>query len=148
LEGDIDAVAGEDIYLMIGVQGEVYPILREKFEKSYQPLADPYHEETEYIPALLNRGTGERREISSYAKTCLPKDSKWVRAKPLEKDTKVFTAWDIEKYFLGLKGDYLVANEGDFNDCYIVRKDIFLQTYTSAAGDVNGFGGKSPHAST
>ena len=129
LEGDIDAVTGNNIYLMIGIQGEVYPIFREKFEASYNISDLPYAEKTEYTPAILNRLTGERKVILPFAKTCVPKESKLVRAKALEKDAKLFTHWDTEKYFTGSAGDYIVANEGSYPDCYIVRGDIFLKTY-------------------
>lgn len=38
MEGDIDLQAKENIYIMIGIEGEIYPILREKFEKNYKVL--------------------------------------------------------------------------------------------------------------
>ncbi|MDR2770696.1 MAG: DHH family phosphoesterase [Clostridiales Family XIII bacterium] len=129
LEGDIDTLTGETVYLMIGMMGEVYPILRDKFESSYIARDEAYRRETEYAPALLNRVTGERKTISSAAKLCEPKDTKLVRAAALTKDTQVFSYWDTEKYFYGGKGDYLVANEGDYKDCYIVRQDIFAKSY-------------------
>jgi phosphoglycolate phosphatase len=128
LEGDIDAVAGENIYLMIGIEGEVYPILKEKFEMNYKSENVPYAKEAEYEPAIVNRFSGSRKLILPFAKTCVPKSTKLVRAKVVEKDTKVFSYWDTEKYFSGVKGDYLVANEGAYSDCYIVRRDIFLKT--------------------
>jgi phosphoglycolate phosphatase len=129
LEGDIDTIAGDDIYLMIGIQGEVYPILRDKFERGYIARGETYRKETDYRPTLLNRVTGERKNISSAARVCEPKDAKLVRAAVLEKDTKVFSYWDTERYFYGGKGDYLVANESDYQDCYIVRHDIFMESY-------------------
>jgi phosphoglycolate phosphatase len=139
LEGDVDTASGADIYLMIGILGEVYPILRERFEKSYAATDEPYVEALEYTPAVIDRITGERRSILPFARACLPRDEKLVRATPLEKDTKVFSYWDLEKYFYGSKGDYLVANEGDYGDCYIVRRGIFAESYAPAAdlGDRN-----------
>jgi len=129
LEGDIDAVAGGNIYLMIGIEGEVYPILKEKFDLNYSAENIPYTKEAEYEPAVVNRLSGSRKLILPFAKTCIPRSTKLVRAKPVEKDTKVFSYWDTEKYFSGIKGDYLVANEGAYSDCYIVRRDIFSKTY-------------------
>ena len=70
-----------------------------------------------------------RKEVLFFAKTCAPKNSKLVRARELEKDTKIFTYWDSEKYFYGTRGDWLVADEEAFNDCYIVRGDIFADSY-------------------
>jgi phosphoglycolate phosphatase len=129
LEGDIDTIVSKEIYLMIGIKGEVYPILREKFDAGYIVSDVPYKEKLEYTPAILSRVTGERKEVLFFANTCMPKNSKLVRAKELEKDTKIFTYWDSEKYFYGTHGDWLVADEGAFNDCYIVRRDIFADSY-------------------
>ena len=129
LEGDVDAVAEEGIYLMIGVRGEVYPIKKERFQASYKTSDAPFAAELEYTPAILNRVTGERRELMPYAYTCVPNDEKYVRARPLAKPTKVFTSWDTDKYFSGAAGDWLVANEGSYDDCYIVQGDIFTDTY-------------------
>jgi phosphoglycolate phosphatase len=129
LEGDVDMIAEDGIYLMIGVSGEVYPIRREKFEKSYIIGDAPYSETTEYSPVLINRSTGEKRSLLPFAKCCIPVGDKYVRAAVLTKDTKVFTSWDLEKYYYGAPGDRLVANEGDWSDCYIVRNEIFPASY-------------------
>jgi phosphoglycolate phosphatase len=132
LEGDIDTFAGVDIYLMIGIRGEAYPISRETFDRSYIALEEPYSEEAEYTPVILNRVTGEKRQILPYAQACVPHGEKLIRATPLLKDTKVFSHWDPEKYFCGVKGDYLAANEGNYEDCYIINCDIFTETYAPA----------------
>ena len=129
LEGDIDSVTNDNLYLMIGVKGETYPIRKNSFEASYNALGRPFSPKLEYIPAVLNRLTGQRCEILSYAKSCVPNNEKLVRARVLEKAAKVFTQWDTEKYFSGQPGDWLVANEGSHDDCYIVRSDIFAESY-------------------
>jgi phosphoglycolate phosphatase len=134
LEGDIDTVSGEDVYLMVGIQGEVYPILRDKFEKSYAVTGGRYEETWEYPPEVIHRSTGERRSILPFTYACLPRGEKLVRAKPVERDTKVFSYWDLEKYFYGMRGDFLVANEGDYGDCYIVRRNIFFDSYEAVEG--------------
>ncbi|MDR2088951.1 MAG: DHH family phosphoesterase [Clostridiales Family XIII bacterium] len=138
LEGDVDTVAGDGVCLMIGILGEVYPILRERFEKSYTALGEPYDVHLEYVPAVIDRVTGERRPILPFASACLPRGEKLVRATPLERDTKVFSYWDLEKYFHGTRGDFLVANEGDYGDCYIVRRGIFLESYELHEGGAYG----------
>jgi hypothetical protein len=33
------------------------------------------------------------------------------------------------KYFYGGVGDYLAANEDNHDDCYIIRSDIFADSY-------------------
>jgi len=129
MEGDVDTITSEDIYLMIGIKGEAYPIKKERFEQSYNVLGLHFTGRLEYVPAILNRLTSERRELADYAIACVPKDEKLVRARPLEKPAKVFTTWDTEKYFSGVKGDWLLATERSYEDCYIIRGDIFEETY-------------------
>jgi phosphoglycolate phosphatase len=129
LEGDIDLRAGEDIYVMIGIVGEVYPILRKKFEKSYDVLDTPYNLVTEYSPEIIDKITGEKLPLVSRAYSCVPKGEKIVRAYAVEKPTKVFSYWDSEKYFSAKAGDFLTANETDLSDCYIVNRQIFFDTY-------------------
>ncbi len=133
LEGDVDTVTDNNIYLMIGVKGEVYPIKKARFEASYSAFEQPFAANTEYIPAVINRYSGERKEIIGCARGCIPSDEKLVRAKALAKPTKVFTEWDTEKYYSGGPGDWLVANDGVFDDCYIVRRDIFEESYVAAS---------------
>jgi phosphoglycolate phosphatase len=52
-----------------------------------------------------------------------------VKAAPVEKHTKVFSYWDSEKYFSAVPGDFLAANETDLDDCYIVNRQIFFDSY-------------------
>ncbi|MDR2579943.1 MAG: DHH family phosphoesterase [Fibromonadaceae bacterium] len=129
MEGDIDLTARENIYVMIGIEGEVYPILKEKFEKNYVVLDKKYEPVTEYPPTVIDRYSGDKHSILSVAKTCVPISEKIVKAKQVEKRTKVFTYWDAEKYFSGISGDFLAANENDLNDCYIINERIFYKTY-------------------
>jgi phosphoglycolate phosphatase len=129
LEGDLDLVANENIYFMIGIEGEVYPILREKFEKNYIALHDEYQQVSEYVPIVINRNNGRKQSLVRFAKICFPKGEKIIKAKQIDKRTKIFTYWDTEKYFSGKPGDFLAANENDLGDCYIVNERIFYNTY-------------------
>ena len=131
LEGDVDTKTSDDICVMIGVEGEVWPIKRARLEETYYIYETPYREQAEYSPAVLNRNTGERRELLPLARACVSKSNRIARATELTKDTKVFTSWDLDKYYFGSKGDFLMATEGDYDDCYIVRRDIFFKTYAS-----------------
>ena len=133
LEGDVDTRTDDDLCLMIGVEGEVWPIKRARLEQTYNLLGTPYCRETEYAPMILNRHTGERRGLLPMAIACVPKEDRIVRGIELEKDTKVFTSWDLERYYSGKKGDFLVAAEGSYADCYIIRRDIFFKTYEPQA---------------
>lgn len=129
LEGDVDLTASADIYIMIGIEGEIYPIKKEKFEKNYKVLDKEYESVSEYPPTVINRYSGEKHSILSCAKTCVPVFEKIIRAKQITQRTKVFTDWDTEKYFSGVPGDFLAANENDLQDCYIVNERIFNKIY-------------------
>jgi phosphoglycolate phosphatase len=129
LEGDIDLLAKENIYVMIGIEGEIYPILREKFEKNYKVLDKKYEPVTEYPPTVIDRYSGDKRSILECAKVCVPINEKIVKARQISRRTKIFTYWDPEKYFSGVPGDFLTANENDLQDCYIVNERIFYKTY-------------------
>ncbi len=129
MEGDVDLTASENIYIMIGVEGEIYPILKEKFEKNYKVLDKEYELVSEYPPTVIDRYSGEKHSILSCAKVCVPVFEKIIKAKQIDKRTKVFTYWDTEKYFSGVPGDFLAANENDLQDCWIVNERIFHKTY-------------------
>lgn len=134
LEGDMDMVVEPDLYILIGIKGEVYPNTRVKFERSYEVLPGEYSLEectvdAEYVPTIKNRLTGATTPISAYAKKCVPTGDTFIYAKPVEKRMKVFTAWDEEKYMLGVPGDYLAIRCDDLHDMYIVEAKIFSKTY-------------------
>ncbi|MCL2637022.1 MAG: DHH family phosphoesterase [Oscillospiraceae bacterium] len=129
LEGDTEAQAGEDIYFMIGPLGEVYPIKAEKWANSYELTDEEFEKDYDYSPTVKNKYTGESLEIINYAKSCTAKGEVHIRAKPLIKNTKVFTAWNPEGYMYGKAGDMLAVRSDDGNDAYIIRRDIFEKTY-------------------
>lgn len=134
LEGDMDMMVEPDLYIMIGVKGEVYPNNRTKFNKSYQTLPGEYSLEectidAEYVPTIKNRLTGQTTPISKYARKCIPTGDTFIYAKQIDKRIKIFTAWDEEKYMLGVPGDYLAVRCDDNKDVYIVEKNIFAKTY-------------------
>jgi len=134
LEGDIDITIEEDLYIIIGVKGEVYPNRREKFERAYKVLDKKYvYEEcvisNDYVPTIKNRVNGRTLQLTDYAGVCVPTGNVQIYARPLEKGVKIFTAWDKEKYMLGKPGDYLVVRTDDFHDVYVVEEKIFGKTY-------------------
>lgn len=134
LEGDVDLKVTEDVIIMIGIKGEVYPIKADKFAKSYRVLSE--HSDLKdtsiqmkYIPAIKNRQDNTTQPITQFAGSCVTTERARIYAKPLTKTTKIFTAWDEEKYMLGKVGDYLAVRENDAHDIYAVEKNIFALTY-------------------
>lgn len=129
LEGDLEILAQEDTLLMIGIQGEVYPMKTEKFARSYQKSDEPYTIETEYIPSVHNRADGTVRNVTAYAKSCIPTGETVIYAKPIDTQMKIFTAWDRVNYMSGRAGDYIAARQDDLHDIYIIEQSIFAKTY-------------------
>ena len=135
LEGDIDLNASSEVYLMIGINGEVYPIKQTKHERDYDVRDEPYAKTcAEYEPIVIDRITGKQKSLFPFARVCVPRGEQMIRACELARDTKVFTSWDEEKYFYGQAGDYIAAPEpktpgGSYDDVYIIRRGIFEKTY-------------------
>ncbi len=129
LEGDVDIVIEEDVYLMIGIEGEVYPIMGEKLRKTYMDLHEPFVREFEYAPSVTSTYLGEKKHLMEYAGTCVNKGKARIYAKPLDHKIKLFTRWDEEKYYSGDPGDYLAVREDDPHDIYIIQDRLFDQLY-------------------
>jgi len=129
LEGDEEAVASEEIYLMVGILGEVYPIKAEKFRRSYRVTDEQPLRQYSYTPTLRDRATGETKALDPYIKGCISLGETFVYAAPLTKNTKVFTAWNADGYMFGKPGDWIAFRAEDVHDVYIIREDIFGMTY-------------------
>ena len=136
LEGDTFITAGRDIYIMIGIRQEVWPIKRAKFEASYRVLDGPYMPDKRFLnqdryePTVKERVEGRSISILPFAKSCVPTGETAVLVKKLTRRTKVFTSWNREGYMFGDSGDYLAVREDDLNDVYVIEKDIFNATYS------------------
>jgi len=129
LEGDSDILASENILLMIGVDGEVYPTNLDKFTKNYTLTDKGFIKDFVYSPMAKNKITGESMRLVSYAKACIPTGQAFIYALALCKNTKVFNQWNPEGYMFGAVGDYVAVRAEDINDVYIIKKDIFEKTY-------------------
>lgn len=133
LEGDVDLIVEKDLYFMIGIEGEVYPIRKEKFERTYRIVEEEPEFVMEYAPTVRNNIDGEVYKLLEHMRTCVAKGTTKIYARPLEKNVKVFTAWDENKYYRGNIGDFIVCREDDIHDIYVVRSDIFYRIYEEVA---------------
>lgn len=135
LEGDIYLEVTDELIIMIGIKGEVYPTSRKKFDLAYKVVSDTYDItktalSMDYVPVIKETKTGLTRQITEFAGTCVPTGKVQIYAKPLEQTTKIFTRWDQDDYMIGQPGDYLAVRTEDKHDIYIVEKNIFGVTYS------------------
>jgi phosphoglycolate phosphatase len=133
-ESGLVVTADEDTYIMIGCRGEVYDIRRNTFENTYQETEenlDVFASMMEFIPELVILQGAKYVSLEEHAHLCYPKDGGGIYAKKLEKRTKVFPANGSTEYYLGKAGDYLAIRKDDLTDIYVIREDVFLETYVS-----------------
>lgn len=129
LEGDVLVVCNDELLVMIGYNGEVYPIEKRVFEEKYNVLDGEYDREFEYAPSIININENKTYNLMPYAKRCISKPGNAIFAKTLKKPVKVFTRWKYETYISGKAGDMLCYSETDEKDVYVVKKEIFANTY-------------------
>lgn len=134
LEGDINVTIADDTYLMIGIEGEIYPISEEKLSSSYELTGFNFQGHFEYEPSIRNLATDEIKRVMSYAKTVIsPPGTSRIYAKVLDHNVKLFTAWDDDKYYSGEPGDYIAVREDDPHDIYIISGRLFDDLYRPAS---------------
>ncbi len=133
-QGDLDRIVEEDLILVIGIKGEVYPMRSAKFLEEYRALEMQYVSEgsamkAEYAPTIHNRLDGKAGELMKYAKVCIPKEETHIHARELESMVKVFSLFDRDKYMLGKPGDFLAVRCNDRQDIFVIERDIFFLSY-------------------
>ncbi len=129
LERDIVTRIEDDDYLMIGMEGEIYPISREKLRTSYTVLEESFEKEFEYSPTIKNSTTDEKKFVIDYAKAAFSHSFSLIYAKPLTKKVKIFTVWDEDNYYSGGIGDYIAVRKDDPHDVYVIKGHLFDDLY-------------------
>ena len=107
----------------------MYPIRKQLFETKYTPVDEKFTGEFEYMPSVMSLSDEKTCELMSHARKCISRDDAMIYAVKLEKSVKVFSQWDYEKYMYGLVGDYLCYPTTDKKDIYVVKNEVFQNTY-------------------
>lgn len=132
-EGDINVLSDENVYLMVGIMGEVYPINRDVFEERYVRTEElPDMDYYEYPPSVIDKNLGTAAALAPYIKGCTPSEEVTIYAKELTRGTKIFTKWDKGRYIYGAAGDHLAAKSADGKDIYIIKRKVFSRLYEIA----------------
>jgi len=139
LEGDSELTIEENLVIMIGIKGEVYPSEFTKFDRMYNVLEEKYIDyegipKPDYLPTVINRLDNSVVEIADKARICVADGGSYIYAKPSDRKLKVFTQWNKDNYYAGKEGDYIAVSCSDYDDIYIVEKDIFAASYEEIEG--------------
>lgn len=131
-ESGVHVSIADDVYMMVGCRGEVYHIDAKKFANTYvetEENLDVFKQMLDFIPEIQMVESGEFISLDEKAKICYANPANTILAMPLGKYTKVFYGEHEEDYFVGRPGDYLVVRKDDLHDVYIIKNNVFLQTY-------------------
>ena len=127
-EGDIIQKAAPELYILIDAKHETAPITEEELRQNYELTEEelPVDKELLWQPKVYHAGKKEAVDLASHAKTCVAKDAPRVWAAPLNCRLEVLVWGD---WRLGEMGDWLVCQEDDHQNAYIIPRSAFEQSY-------------------
>ena len=129
LHGDMEIKVKKGQYLVINSRGRASLIEGMRFIQNHKLIGDHYTVDVEYYPSLRNKVSGEIIPLGAYTKKFLFKGEEYVYAKQLDKSLKLFGAWNRQDYMYGKQTDYMVVNQEDLTDVYIVSQESFASEY-------------------
>ena len=130
MQGDMEITVEEGIVLLIGLKSDIYVLDKEEFEGDYQILEEPYEEENaEYKPTIKSVSDSKMLQLLEHAGNCIAKETIMVRAKRLERKTKLFTQYNDNNYLTGKIGDYLTIRGKNLQELHIIDGELFTNHY-------------------
>ncbi len=130
VRGDMEMVVEEGTVLYVGLQSEIYVSNHAEFQENYQILEEPFRlEMTDYMPTIKTVSDGRVLQLMDYAGTCICEKPIYVKAKCLERKTKLFTKWNDENYMTGKVGDYLTVRGEKDDILTIIDGELFTGYY-------------------
>lgn len=129
LEGTLNFISGKDVYIMIGVKGEIYPQKNKKFELEYKNCDTDIQLINSLNLSVTNVADGKKIDLAPYIKPYISIYERKIYAAPLQNEIEIYTAWDNQRAIKGKIGDYLACSANDKHDIYVIEKQIFSETY-------------------
>ncbi len=129
LEGDVKKTVMPELFFMIGVDGETYHNTEEHLRKNYDLSDEPFsiNSRSPWQPKVYRYADREVKWLAPYARKCVAKDGARIWAAQLNCRVRALTKWG--EWHLGEAGDWLVSQEADRQDIYIIQGSIFKRTY-------------------
>ena len=130
-EGDLIQKAAPGLYILMDTEHEVSPITEEELRRTYDLSGEEFPMDGEMLwqPKVYHAGKKEAVSLAPYAKKCVSKDISRVWAAQLNCRLEVLVWGD---WHLGEIGDWLVCQEEDHQNAYIIQRAAFEQSYEKA----------------
>lgn len=130
MHGDMDMEVKQGMIMLIGVKGDIYILGEKDFNARYMVLDERLQQDmAEYKPTIKNNTDSRILYLLEIARTCMAKTNIEVKAKYLERKTKLFTRWNEDEYITGNKGDYLIIHGNEEKELDIMDGKLFTQYY-------------------
>ena len=131
LEGDLIKKAAPQLWLLIDPKREVAYITEEQLRRNYELTDEEFPMDGEWLwqPKVYHAGKKEAVLLAPCAKKCVAKDTPRVWAAQLNCRLEVLVWGD---WRLGEIGDWLVCQEDDHQNAYIIPRATFEQSYEKA----------------
>ena len=130
-EGDIIKKAAPELYILIDPKREVYHISEKELRENYELTDEEYPMDGEWLwqPKVYHAGKKEAMLLAPCAKKCVAKDVPriWAAQQNCRLEVLVWGDWR-----LGEIGDWLVCQEVDHQNAYIIPRPVFEQSYERA----------------
>lgn len=135
--GDKHDVVREDLYIRVGLHGELYPCSASSFYTTYRDCLEDidftgYMEHDE--PKIVLEKFGSKIYLRELLHPCRVRNNDYVWARQITIDRKTVkllpSRWGYADFVFGNFGDYIVVNTNDPTDITIVSGGEFLEDYT------------------
>lgn len=126
---ELEIEVSPETYLLINMQGEVFQIGRQQFERNYEMLDRNYNCESEYKPHVKRKEENQSFRLTDYINCCISMNKPQFYVKKLNKTTKIYKNYEDKDYILGEIGDYVAVKNDEEKEVNIIKREHFLNFY-------------------